>query len=297
MFGASKRGSESGFAAEFACASDLGGREDQQDRVAAFRFGDALLLALADGMGGHEGGAMAAQAVIDAAERLIADGEEVSPERLLRRVAACANRRIAAKAEKRGWQSGSTCVLLHLEPSRATWAHIGDSRLYFFDNDRLAGRTLDHSLVENLRLKGKVSAEEMKSHPDRNRLLDALGVSPQPQIECGGRRTAPTDGFLLCSDGLWENVSDFDLERAMGAVNLQSGLDRLLRRAKGNGGVDCDNISVAAARYKRYALSSISPWRRIFKNSKHQRRRAHFGIRNASTIHQTATIHQTPSAL
>ncbi|MXY88924.1 MAG: serine/threonine-protein phosphatase [Gammaproteobacteria bacterium] len=256
---------EPDFGVEFACASDIGGQEEQQDRVAAFESKDALLLVLADGLGGHEGGAMAAQAVVDVAQHLFADGEEDCPERLFERIAAVSNRRILEKAKKGRWHSASTCVLLHLTSSRASWAHIGDSRLYVFDNGKLASRTLDHSVVELLRLKGKINAEEMKFHPDRSRLLEALGNSAKPQMEIGGKDAAPEDSFLLCSDGLWENISDFDLERAMGAVNLQSGLDRLLRRAKSNGGVDCDNISVAAARYERYARSSISPWRMIFQ--------------------------------
>ena len=286
--GASAFAPESGFPVECACASDIGGREEQQDRVAVFRSENAVLLALADGLGGHEDGAAAAGAVIDAAQQAFASAgdthpgaardthlgatedthpatedthpaaRDTHPKQLLERAVLAANEQIRMQAWANAstssstvdWQSGSTCVLLHLTAAKATWAHIGDSRLYFFSNGKLTGRSLDHSLVEILRLKGRISEQEMKSHPDRNRLLEALGMSFEPEPEIDQKPASPADGFLLCSDGLWEHLADSELEQVMAADELQTGLDKLVSEARARGGKNGDNISVAAARFR-----------------------------------------------
>ncbi len=250
---------DSPFAPETALASLVGAREEQQDRVEIFRSGGECLLVLADGLGGHEGGAEAAQTVVDEAGRLfVGRGAAQSaaatgplpagPEQLLRDIACGAHWRMRRGAGVAAAGPGCTCLLLHLTRRRAIWAHVGDSRLYRFRDGRLSGRTLDHSVVELLRLKGRISEAEMKSHPDRNRLLEALGGSAPPRLEFDRKPARASDGFLLCSDGLWENVSDSQLEQAMRAGDLQAGLDGLVRRARATGGADCDNISVAAVR-------------------------------------------------
>ena len=272
MGGAGTFAPESGFPVECAWASDIGGREEQQDRVAVFRSENAVLLALADGLGGHEGGAAAAEAVIDAAQQAFAAAgdthartnetgdthrtatEDTHPKQLLERAVLAANEQIRMQAwtnaSTGARQSGSTCVLLHLTAAKATWAHIGDSRLYFFTHGKLTGRSLDHSVVEILRLKGRISEEAMKSHPDRNRLLEALGMSSGPEPEIDQKPTSPADGFMLCSDGLWEHLADFELEQAMAADELKAALERLVVEARTRGGKNCDNISVAAARFR-----------------------------------------------
>lgn len=231
-----------------ASAVDIGGRSEQQDRVAVIRVGDNWLLALADGMGGHENGSHAAQAVIDVAIDAMNDPAPSDATQLLLDIASRSNDRIMAMAEESGCESGSTCVLLHLIRRRATWAHVGDSRLYQFSRGRLMARTLDHSVVELHRLKGRINEDEMRNHPDRNRVLEALGVSPQPEIETGGKILEADDAFLICSDGLWENCENEQLEFAVGAANLQDALADLVEKASERGGADCDNISVAIAR-------------------------------------------------
>lgn len=258
------------FAPETASARLLGAREEQQDRVAVFHSGGEFLLALADGLGGHESGAQAAQAVVDAAARLFSARETPpasDPKKLLLDIVLQAHCRMQSGAENAISRPGSTCVLLHLTRSRATWAHVGDSRLYRFRDGRLKGRTLDHSVVELLRLKGKIEEAQMKTHPDKNRLLEALGVAAPPEAECDAAPVAPAAGFLLCSDGLWENTTEKQLEKAMRAANLQAGIDRLARQAQANGAAACDNISIAAVRLpgatRRDPVSRFLPaWRR-----------------------------------
>ena len=238
---------------ETACTEDIGGREEQQDRVAVLGGAGTRLLALADGVGGHEGGAQAAQALIDVAKasfRAFERSSEGTPAQLLERIVLGAHERINALGREHGMKPHSTCVLLHLDPEAAAWVHVGDSRLYRFAEGRLAERTLDHSIVELMRLQGRIAEAEMRTHRDRNRLYEALGGDRPPQAEAGGREVAAGDGFLLLSDGVWENVADADLEAAIQAEDLAEGLRRLVDGAKARGGPECDNLSVAAARVR-----------------------------------------------
>ena len=235
---------------ETAYLADIGGREEQQDRVAVFNGANAHLLVLADGVGGHEGGALAAQALIDVARdsfRAFESNSEDTPAQLLERIVLSAHERINALGREHDIKPHSTCVLLYLDSKAAAWTHVGDSRLYRFAKDRLVERTIDHSIVELMRLQGRITEAEMKTHQDKNRLFEALGGEQLPQAEAGSKEIAAGDGFLLASDGVWENVNDADLEAAIQA-DLATALRHLIESAKAHGGTECDNLSVAAVR-------------------------------------------------
>ena len=250
---------------ETACLADIGGREEQQDRVEVFTRHDAQLLVLADGMGGHEGGALAAQAVIDAAREFFEAESNADSADLLTSITNRAHDHINVIGAERGMEPHSTCVLLHLTQTDSTWAHVGDSRLYRFDNGRLIDRTIDHSVVELMRLQGRITEQEMKTHPDQNRLYEALGGKKPPEVETGRGEVSETDGFLLASDGLWENVIDGELEAVFEASDLAEALRRLVDLARVKGGTECDNISVAALRRQRASPSLAARVRRALE--------------------------------
>ena len=257
-------------ALEIATGSDVGGRDEQQDRIAALRRDDATLLVLADGMGGHEGGALAAQAVVDVA-REIFDGPKIEDGgTLLARICLGAHGRINAIGADHGIQPHSTCVLLHIAHGAATWAHVGDSRLYRFKACRLVERTVDHSIVELLRLQGRISEDEMKSHPDRSRLYQALGGSKPPEVEMGSTELRRNSGFVLASDGFWEHIREDELAELLEAPDLAAALPDLVATAKSRGGDRCDNISVITARCRPLKASltkgfqwALSRWIRV----------------------------------
>lgn len=167
-----------------------------------------------------------------------------------------AHERINAIGRERGLQPHSTCVLLYLDSAAAAWAHVGDSRLYRFAEGHLVERTMDHSIVELMRLRGRITEAEMRTHRDRNRLYQALGGAQQPDMEIGSKEIVAGDGFLLLSDGVWENVADADLEAAVQAEDLAGGLRHLIDIAKAGGGAACDNLSVAAARCRKNGVSA-----------------------------------------
>ena len=230
---------------------DIGARREQQDRVATLADGAAHLLVLGDGAGGHKGGALAAQALIDAAGAEFAERGGASPAEFLTAVVGCGHAQINAIGAQIGATPHTTCVLLYVDASRTAWAHVGDSRLYRFDDGRLVERTLDHSVVELLRLQGKIDESEVDGHPDRSKLYAALGGPETPPVEQGSKRTTMADGFLLASDGLWGHVQDADLEAALCASDLPAALEALVAKARAQGGETCDNISVAAIRHRR----------------------------------------------
>lgn len=243
---------------ETACLADIGGREEQQDRVAVYSGTSAHLLVLADGVGGHEGGALAAQALIDVARdsfRSFESNSKDTPAHLLERIVLNAHERINALGHEHDIKPHSTCVLLYLDSEAAAWVHVGDSRLYRFAKGRLAERTIDHSIVELMRLQGRITEAEMKTHQDKNRLFEALGGDQRPQTDAGGKETATGDGFLLASDGVWENVDDADIEGAIQAEDLATALRHLVESAKAHGGPECDNLSVAAVRCRKAPTS------------------------------------------
>ena len=234
---------------ETACLTDIGGREEQQDRAAVIAAHDAHLLVVADGVGGHTGGELASRTVIEVANEAFQDFErDEPPARLLERIAMNAHKRINILGGARGLNAHSTCVVLYVDADTAAWAHVGDSRLYRFEHGRFVERTLDHSIVELMHLQGRITEEEMKTHPDKNRLYEALGGSQRPQVEAGGKPSAAKDGFLLLSDGVWENVANADLEAVFQGNDLAAALVRLIEQAKFQAGPDCDNLAAVAVR-------------------------------------------------
>ena len=236
---------------EAASHADVGGRAEQQDRVAVFGRTDPKLLVLADGMGGHAGGALAAQAVVDVAKATFDAWTGDDAESMLTLIVNSAHERIKGLGAEHGTSPHSTCVLLLVSCARATWVHVGDSRLYRFADEVLVDRTIDHSIVELMRLQGRITEEGMKTHPDQNRLYESLGSEKLPDMEAKGADAAERDGYLLVSDGVWENTSNEDLEDVYRAVDLATGVRRLVERAKANGGPSCDNLAAVAARLSR----------------------------------------------
>lgn len=236
----------------FGVASDIGGREEQQDRVdiIAATDGDNTLLVLADGMGGHHGGALAAQAVIDAAKNYINHTDMSEPLASLEELCIRAHQAII-ELDREGNQSpGSTCVMLHLSANEASWAHVGDSRLYHFRNGALLTRTLDHSMVQLLVTQGELSEAEMAGSPLQNQLYMRLGGEQLPKPDLGAADVQHGDVFLLCSDGFWEYVEHHEVSATLADTAPEEAAARLVALARERGGSEGDNISVAMAQWQ-----------------------------------------------
>jgi serine/threonine protein phosphatase PrpC len=234
-----------------ACAAQhQGDRKEQQDRVAILphaRKRGVALAVVADGMGGHTGGALAAEQVVHTAKtNLDQYSSEESPQSMLENSMREAHTMIKASRFMNEMDPHSTAVMLLLQPGKITWGHCGDSRLYHFRGNNLAERSVDHSYVEHLVATGKITAEQALTHPNRNVLLASLGGQEEPKITLSETvDLVAGDSFVLCSDGLWGYFDDQELGTLVAQNPARQAceilIDKARRRAKGSG----DNLSLA----------------------------------------------------
>lgn len=233
-----------------------GDRGKNQDRCAVLSDGGCALLLLADGMGGHPKGEMAAQILVDtgrtafeAASKPIDD-----PRGFLDDILTSAHERIAAYGHnhKPPIDPRSTAVAALVQNGSAYWTHVGDSRLYLFRGYRIVQRTTDHSFVEQMRGRGLLSEGDRAAQRYRNLVTQCLGGTGMHFHTSHGRPIAmvPRDILLLCSDGLWSQIPD---ERLMAQMRHHGSLkrmaDELARSAAQTGAPSSDNITLVALRW------------------------------------------------
>ena len=205
------------------------------------------LAVVADGMGGHAGGALAAQQVIHTSGTNLGQFSVRTelPKDLLEASLNEAHMLIKASRFINEKDPHSTAVMLLLQPGKVSWAHCGDSRLYWFRGERMMLHTTDHSYVEELVAKGRITPEQALVHPNRNILLTSLGGNEPPRIDHGGTDDLRAgDSFLLCSDGLWGYFSDAELGSMVAAYSAREASDQLISRARVRAHGEGDNISV-----------------------------------------------------
>lgn len=236
---------------ETCVARHLGDREEQQDRVSLFPHPSRpgmMMAVLADGMGGHSGGAMAAeQVVIKARQNFEAykPGSE-EPRHLLSSIVNEAHLVIRLTRFTSEKDPHSTAVILMLQPGRVDWVHCGDSRLYHFRGDATVSRSLDHSLVGELQRKGRLDESSALSHPQRNVLLSCLGSDREPKLAFGQvHELVAGDSFLLCSDGLWAYFGDDELAATVNMFPAREAAAKLIAAARERAAGAGDNISVS----------------------------------------------------
>jgi serine/threonine protein phosphatase PrpC len=168
-----------------------------------------------DGLGGHGGGEQASQLSAQGILQAFQSHAECSPSALLTYIEFAKNA-VVKKQEESTELNGmrTTVVLLVSDMKNVLWAHVGDSRLYWFQQGRLAKQTMDHSVPQAMVDAGQLAAREIRHHEDRNRLLRSLGGREEVRatIEETPHRIQPGDAFLLCSDGFWEYVTETAME-------------------------------------------------------------------------------------
>ncbi len=226
-------------------------REENQDRISRVQSPLGELFIVADGMGGHQGGATAAQMLIDGlAENLRALPPETPPEEALRQAAQKANANILRRAreDRRLARMGATAVLALVQPlpqgHRAWIAHAGDSRAYLWRDGKLERLTRDHTLVQRMVDHQILDEEAARNHPDANVVTRGFGQSAEVELEVGTPLPLREgDRLLLCSDGLSGYVDDDAIAQALAAEGeAQAATDALIDLALQAGGED--NVSL-----------------------------------------------------
>lgn len=187
--------------------SSQGGRTVNEDTGLFCTYEKNLVFVLADGLGGHGDGKRASETACRELILCGVDNEEVTGEKLVQAFEA-ANRKIL-KQQENEYHMKTTAVYLCISANDAIWAHIGDSRLYHFYNGKLEHYTLDHSIAQVAVSLGEISREDMPKYPGRSRIFHALGTADEHLKSIGKISLEPgMHAFLLCSDGVWELLSD-----------------------------------------------------------------------------------------
>jgi serine/threonine protein phosphatase PrpC len=230
-----------------ASKTDIGQvRQANEDSCDTFAREDGTrLLVVADGMGGHRGGATASSTTVATIAEIFDAEASARPSDMLGRAIEAANARVFEMAQQDPELEGmgTTVVAFHLDArGRGTVAHVGDSRAYRYRNGRLEPLTTDHSVVAEMQRRGLLSADEAAVHPRRNEILRSVGVLPDVEVEVADVDVHPGDRFVLCSDGLSGVVTDDEIAAVVQAESPEGAVDTLIRMANERGGPD--NITV-----------------------------------------------------
>jgi len=248
--------------------SRQGKRTNNEDRIAYCYSRDALLMVVADGMGGHYYGEIAsqiaAQTLTDAFQREAKPGL-ADPFMFLHRGMTNAHHAILDFAADHDLRDSprTTCVACVIQDSVAYWAHSGDSRLYLIRDGRIIGQTRDHSRVRMLIEQGVITEAQAATHPERNKVYSCLGGHQPPEIEFSRKTPLEAgDVVLLSTDGFWGTLPPEIVAVSLKQSNLLQTVPMLMNQAEMRGGQYCDNLSVVAARwedsYVEPAQSTIS---------------------------------------
>ena len=245
--------------------SHIGARKVNQDRMGYSYTRDALLLVLADGMGGHLHGEVAAQIALHTLSTLFqqqATPYVKKPERFLEDGFLQAHHEIHRYRASKGWPDTprTTVVACLIQHNTATWAHCGDSRLYWMRGGQILARTRDHSHIESLIARGLVAPAARASHPDRNKLFNCLGAPALPRMELSRSASLlPGDVMLLCSDGLWSMLSDADLAQRLQRHTIVRAVPEMLQAALAGAGQHSDNVTALAIMWQGSLVLDAAP--------------------------------------
>ncbi|HVP08259.1 MAG TPA: PP2C family serine/threonine-protein phosphatase [Burkholderiales bacterium] len=244
--------------------SRIGKRPYQQDRLAHWHTKEALFMVVADGMGGHAHGDVAAQITVDclgSAFRSEANPRVADPDKFLYNIIGRAHAMILHETQRQGLKFDATnsprttVVACLVQGGYAYWSFVGDSRLYVIRDGRILTRTRDHTPVQMLVDAGRIREEAAATHPDRNKLLQCLGGPRPPRVEPTAQaRLLEDDLVVLCSDGFWGPLTQRQLLMGLIGKDLKKALPELLDLSESRAGPRCDNLTVLAIRWQDRAV-------------------------------------------
>ena len=233
-----------------------GKRANNEDRLAHCYSRDALLMVVADGMGGHYYGEIAAQiavqVLIESFQRE-ATPEISDPFLFLQKSMNNAHRAIIDFTDAHNLKDSprTTCVACIVQHNIAYWAHAGDSRLYLMRGGKVLTHTRDHSRVQLLKDQGVINAAQAAVHPERNKVYSCLGGRLTPEIEFSRKTPLETgDVLALCTDGLRGVMPGGMMAVALKSESRMQAVPMLLGQSDIRGGPNADNLSILVVRWE-----------------------------------------------
>lgn len=278
-----------------AAISDIGcEREINEDRYAVIDSPAGRAWVVCDGMGGVSGGDLAAELAIKAIRRALEGRDFESPEPAIRAAIEEANRVIVLRRQNPAFASmGTTVAGVITQGNHWVLAHAGDSRVYLVRGGAIQQLTKDHTYVQELVDKGLIAKEEAMSHPQAHVLTRCLGAGPQLSLdvkhlwcwESGEEITE--DKIVICSDGLYSLVDDWEIAEAVANGSPQDSCVSLVEMARGRGGYD--NITVAVLPVPG-ELRDEDPGYRTESPYEDLKRRSQVGVERASSAEIAAQL-------
>jgi serine/threonine protein phosphatase PrpC len=244
----------------------IGGRKVNQDRLAYSYSKDVLLMVIADGMGGHAHGEIAAEITVNSItnrfQQEAARGYLRRPKEFMESAINAAHRAIVSFADEHEMLEcpRTTVVACIVQDDQACWAHSGDSRLYVMRNGELAATTVDHSRVQQLMDAGVITKAQAAVHPDRNKIYNCLGGVLPPMVTHSESWSMEVgDSILLSTDGFWAQLAAGFIAQKLQQEDILTLVPKLLREAERKAGAESDNLSVIGLTWEKQGADADSP--------------------------------------
>ncbi len=251
---------------QIARATLQGDRKINQDRYISIESEGSILLGLADGMGGHPKGEVAAQILTDTCNSFFLRAPKPihSAKEFLHRLLHKAHENITAYGLEHtpAIKPRTTAVVALIQDGIVRWSHAGDSRLYIFRNGETLHRTVDHSYVQQLEHHGLITSDEMATHPQRNYVTRCLGGNiSSPEITVSKSvRLKDGDVILLCSDGLWAHAKEQMMGKQFSNNKpLTDIINTLVQKAAEEAAPESDNVSAISMRWRMTESAAEKP--------------------------------------
>jgi len=230
--------------------SHIGGRKVNQDRLAYSYSKEVLMMVIADGMGGHARGEIAAEIAVNTMTNRFQQEARTTlrrPREFLESAIHSAHRAIVAFADQHDMLEcpRTTVVGCIVQNGKACWAHSGDSRLYLARDGQLVAATVDHSRVQQLIESGVITPAQAAVHPDRNKIYNCLGGVLPPMVTHSEEWNLRVgDTILLSTDGFWGPLDADFIAAKLAKEDLLSLVPKLMTEAERKAGSESDNLSV-----------------------------------------------------
>lgn len=231
---------------DYSLRSDIGGRKNNEDFAVFARRKDGIMIfVIADGLGGHGRGDRASKFVAEFIKDRFLKEEIIDSDFIEKSFFAAQEALLKEKEEFENSETMlTTAAVLVVDDKCFQFGNIGDSRIYVFKDGIAKLRTADHSIPQLLFEKGDITEEEIRSHPDRNKIVCALGISNEDfdYYVSEVMEYNDSNAFILCTDGFWEYVLEEDMEKTLSeskdAASWQKAMTKIVYKNRTRSNLD-----------------------------------------------------------